>query len=101
MPIDLGSLELYAGPPGAGAPDDLEAVIVAFIDDARDRLRIAVQELESEPITRAITRARARGVNVQIMLEADYLESSIPAGTRRTAGWRRLYCARRSSSASI
>jgi phosphatidylserine/phosphatidylglycerophosphate/cardiolipin synthase-like enzyme len=78
MPIDLGSLELYAGPPGAGAPDDLEAVIVAFIDDARDRLRIAVQELESEPITRAITRARARGVHVQIMLEADYLESSIP-----------------------
>ena len=31
----MGGIELYAGPPGLGGPDDLDAVIREFIDGAR------------------------------------------------------------------
>ena len=53
MSVDIGSLQLFMGPSAVGAPDDLEATIIAFIDRAREELLVAVQELESEPIARA------------------------------------------------
>jgi phosphatidylserine/phosphatidylglycerophosphate/cardiolipin synthase-like enzyme len=78
MAIELDSLKLYIGPRQLGAPDDLEQAIVAFIDGAdqpRSTLLIAVQELESEPITQAIVAAAARKVTVRIVLEGDYLRA--------------------------
>ncbi len=73
MPLDLGSLEFYMGPHTLGAPDNLEETIVNFIDEAKETLDIAVQELESEEIARAIVRARQRGVRIRMVLEGDYL----------------------------
>jgi len=64
-------------PPGLGAADDLEAVIVDFIAGARSKLSIAVQELDSEAIARAILDASWRGVHVELFLEQDYLRTSL------------------------
>ncbi len=75
MALKIGKLELYMGPTGAGAPDDLRQVIVDFIDGASKRLEIAVQELEDEAIAQAIVRARQRKVQVWMVLEADYLRA--------------------------
>ena len=75
MPQKVGNVEFYAGPAAVGAPDDLEAVIVDFINGAQKKLEIAVQELESEPIARAIVDARKRKVLVKLVLEQDYLRA--------------------------
>ena len=76
MPTVIGNVELYMGPHQVGAPDDLEQAIVGFIDGAVSRLDIAVQELESMPITEAILRARKRGCRVRLVVESDYLSVS-------------------------
>jgi phosphatidylserine/phosphatidylglycerophosphate/cardiolipin synthase-like enzyme len=84
MAIDLGALKLFLGPPDilpAGSTavlDDLEAAIVAFIGGAARTLDIAVQELRSRPITDAILAAKARGVRVRLVSEADYLSVERP-----------------------
>lgn len=75
MPIIQGNVEVHAGPHEVGAPDDLERVIVDFIDGAEKRLEIAVQELESLTIAEAIVRARQRKVLVKLVVEQDYLKS--------------------------
>ena len=72
-----GKIEAYVGPQELGAADDLETVIVDFIGGARKRLDIAVQELDSEPIARAILAASWRGVRVTLFLEQDYLRSGL------------------------
>lgn len=76
MSLKIGSVELFMGPRQAGAPDDLEKVIVDFISGAGRRLDIAVQELDSRPIADAIIAARQRKVTVRLVLEGDYLSSS-------------------------
>jgi phosphatidylserine/phosphatidylglycerophosphate/cardiolipin synthase-like enzyme len=76
-PFADAKIEAYVGPPGLGAADDLEAVIVDFIAGARSRLDIAVQELDSEAIAKAILAASWRGVRVTLFLEQDYLRSSL------------------------
>src|SRR3954454_2822175 len=69
-----GKIECYVGPTEKGAPDNLESVIVGFIDGAKKELQVAVQELDNEQIARALVRARIeRGVAVQVFLEQDYL----------------------------
>jgi phosphatidylserine/phosphatidylglycerophosphate/cardiolipin synthase-like enzyme len=73
MGVQLGSLEFYAGPPVLGGPDDLDAVIRAFIAGARKTLYIAVQELDSRAIADAILAAKKAKVRVQLILEGDYL----------------------------
>jgi len=73
MSIIVGNVEFHAGPTQVGAPDDLETVIVNFIDGAQSKLDIAVQELESRPIADAIISARQRGVTVKVVIEQDYL----------------------------
>ncbi|MEM7267930.1 MAG: phospholipase D-like domain-containing protein [Pseudomonadota bacterium] len=81
MAVHVGeNISFFMGPKMEGTSlsglDDLEEVIVDFIDAAEDRLEIAVQELESLQITEAILRARIeRGVKVAIVLEADYLKA--------------------------
>lgn len=70
-----GKIEAYAGPAHLGAANDLEAVLVDFIDKAKSSLFVAVQELDSEPIAQAIIDARWRGVTVRMILEQDYIAS--------------------------
>lgn len=72
----VGNVEFYAGPHDVGAPDNLEQVIVNFIKGAKKRLEIAVQELESEEIAKAIIEARQRKVTVKIVLEQDYMRAA-------------------------
>jgi phosphatidylserine/phosphatidylglycerophosphate/cardiolipin synthase-like enzyme len=79
-----GQIEAFVGPPGLGAADDLEAVIVAFIAGAKKSLDIAVQELDSRLIAQAILDARWRGVDVVLFLEQDYLRTTLK-GTPPTA----------------
>ncbi len=52
-------------------------MIVDFIAGARSKLDIAVQELDSEAIARAILAASWRGIGVTVFLEQDYLRSSL------------------------
>ena len=72
-----GKIEAYVGPPRLGAADDLEAVVVEFIQDARSRLDIAVKELDSEAIARAVLAASWGGVGVTLFLEQNYLRSPL------------------------
>ncbi|MFI6316582.1 phospholipase D-like domain-containing protein [Nonomuraea sp. NPDC050556] len=75
-----GKIEAFVGPTELGAADNLERVIIDFINGAKRFLDIAVQELDSEPIAQAILDARFRGVNVRMVLEQDYLVSAkLPA----------------------
>lgn len=76
MPEKVGRIEFHVGPRETGGPDDLRHAIVSFIDGARSKLEIAVQELEDRPIAEAIIRARRRKVAVWVVLEADYLRAS-------------------------
>jgi phosphatidylserine/phosphatidylglycerophosphate/cardiolipin synthase-like enzyme len=71
--LKLEGIDFYTGPTVLGGADDLSAVIVGFLDGATSSLLIAVQEIDSEPIARAVLAARARGVVVKIILEASYL----------------------------
>jgi phosphatidylserine/phosphatidylglycerophosphate/cardiolipin synthase-like enzyme len=73
MPEKVGNIELYMGPSQVDGPDDLLKTIVDFIDKAEKKLFIAVQELDSEQIAKAIIRARQRKVLVKLVLESDYL----------------------------
>lgn len=78
MGMRVGRAAFFAGPHAQGAPDDLETVIVDFIDGAQKRLEIAVQELESEPIARAIIAARQRKVLAKLVIVQSYLKRSPP-----------------------
>ncbi|HEX6388919.1 MAG TPA: phospholipase D-like domain-containing protein, partial [Solirubrobacteraceae bacterium] len=79
-----GKIEAFVGPRELGAADDLEQVIVAFIEGAKESLDIAVQELDSEVIAQALIDARWRGVSVRAFLEQDYLLSpKLPKATPR------------------
>ncbi len=81
-----GNMQAFLGPPGAaGAPDDLEKVIVDFIDQSEYTLDIAVQELDNPRIAAAIDRAARRkrpGTNtfmrVRFVTEGDYLKEEHP-----------------------
>ena len=68
-----GKIEAFAGPAELGAADNLEDVLIEFIDGARHALYIAVQELDSEPVAQAVINARWRGVDVRMIVEQDYL----------------------------
>ena len=72
-----GKIEAYLGPTELGAPDDLESVIIDFINAARSSLDIAVQELDNPRIAQSILDARWRGVDVDLFLEQDYLRSPL------------------------
>lgn len=78
MSVSVGDIQLFMGPDQTGAPDNLKAPIVDFIDGAKKRLDIAVQELDSEDIGKAIVRAKLRKVQVRLVLESDYLRERKP-----------------------
>ena len=60
MPITRGNITVHLGPAEQGGSDSLVDPIVAFIDRAkrRQKLMIAVQEIDHMPIAAAIVRAR-------------------------------------------
>ncbi len=68
-------IELFLGPDTQGGPDDLEAPIVGFINaaKARQKLKIAVQEIDRPAIAHAIIKARIRGVTIDLVVEQSYL----------------------------
>ena len=59
MPIREGNITYHFGPQELGGADDLRAAIVGFLDDAKEELQIAIQELQDEPI--AATSCPSRG----------------------------------------
>ncbi|MFQ5914296.1 MAG: phosphatidylserine/phosphatidylglycerophosphate/cardiolipin synthase family protein [Nitrospinota bacterium] len=79
MPRTVGNVSVYMGPHTLNAPDNLEEAIVSFIDQAKNNLDVAVQELESRRIAEALIQAKGRRVKVRVVLEGDYLA----AETRR------------------
>ena len=78
MSVSIGNVRIYMGPDDLGGPDDLEFTIVGFVAAARDELLVAVQELQSEAIARALTDASGRGVRVKVILERRYLGTATP-----------------------
>lgn len=75
MPYTVGKIRFYMGPQTVGGPDNLAEAITGFIGKAKKSLDIAVQELDSEEIARAIVNTRPE-VRVRIVTEADYLKES-------------------------
>jgi phosphatidylserine/phosphatidylglycerophosphate/cardiolipin synthase-like enzyme len=73
-----GKIQVFLGPQELGAPDNLEQVIVDFINGATKTLDIAVQELDSETIAQAIIDARWRGIRVRMFIEHDYVFDKDP-----------------------
>ncbi|MCH9020656.1 MAG: phospholipase [Proteobacteria bacterium] len=73
MPRTVRGISLFMGPDNLGAEDDLESAIIGFIGAARSTLDVAVQELESRPIARALIAAKKQGIKVRLVLEGDYL----------------------------
>jgi phosphatidylserine/phosphatidylglycerophosphate/cardiolipin synthase-like enzyme len=92
----LKGIELYAGPPALGGPDDLDAVIRGFIDGAKQSVLVAVQELDSRPVAEAILAAARRPkspptatgtkLRVQVILEGSYLTEDTPLADPFLAG---------------
>jgi phosphatidylserine/phosphatidylglycerophosphate/cardiolipin synthase-like enzyme len=68
-----GKIQAYFGPKELGASDNLQEVIIDFINGAEKYLDIAVQEIDSEKIAQAIINARWRGVKVRAFIEHDYV----------------------------
>ena len=77
MPIVEGNITVYLGPQQQGGPDSLIDPIIDFIDKSkkRQKLKIAVQEIDHQPIAEAIIHARKRGVTVDVVIEQSYLLS--------------------------
>ncbi|MBC2776368.1 phospholipase D-like domain-containing protein [Parasphingopyxis marina] len=75
MPTILGNIELYTGPQELGGADSLIDPIVDFINQAghRQKLMIAVQEIDNQRIAEAIIEARIRGATIDLVIEQSYL----------------------------
>lgn len=79
---DGGWFQLYFSSPVAsrdeadfhGSP--VEAALVTALDGAQQTVDVAIYELESQPITDALIRAKERGVQVRVVTDGEYgLES--------------------------
>jgi hypothetical protein len=75
-----GRLQVFLGPQENGAPDNLEQIIIQFIDDAQHSLDVAVQEIDNPRIAAALDRASRRirpgmttRLRVRFITEGDYL----------------------------
>lgn len=89
MPISRGDITLHFGPQEQGGDDSLLDPIIAFIDTARRRqkLMIAVQEIDHPGIASAIVRARQRGATVDVVIEQSYLLAQrMPADPTQPGG---------------
>ena len=61
MSIKTGNVEFFAGPWELGAPDKLENAVINFIDCAKKKLDIAVQELQSKAVAEAMDLTKYLG----------------------------------------
>lgn len=68
-----GKIQAFVGPVELGAADNLEEVIIDFINGAEKSLDIAVQEIDSEKIAQAMIDASWRGIDVRVVVEHDYI----------------------------
>ena len=73
-------VQLFYGPQEQGAADNLEAIILRFIDEAEHSLELAVQELDNPRIAAALDLAArrlqpgsTRRLRVRLITEGDYL----------------------------
>jgi len=80
-----GKIQIFLGPTENGAPDNLESVIIDFLDSAQFSLQVAVQEVDSQPIADVLDRAARRerpgsttNVSVRLVAEGHYLVESKP-----------------------
>ena len=75
MPITRGDITIHLGPAEQGGPDSLLDPIVDFINKAkkRQKLQIAVQEIDNRKIAEAIIGARKRGATIDVVIEQSYL----------------------------
>jgi len=75
MPTKLGDIELFLGPQQQGGADSLIDPVVKLINSAkrRQKLMIAVQEIDNRQIAEAIIAARLRGAIIDLVLEQSYL----------------------------
>jgi phosphatidylserine/phosphatidylglycerophosphate/cardiolipin synthase-like enzyme len=77
-----GKIKGYVGPADLGAADDLEHIIVEFVERATKTIDVAVQELDSIPIAEALIRKKRAGVSVRIILNHSYLQDETDADHR-------------------
>ena len=86
MDFENGQIQVYFGPRGHNASDNLEDVIVDFINEAEESLEVAVQELDNPRIAKALDNASRRKktskpdrrISVRIVVESGYLRESTP-----------------------
>ena len=86
MDFENGQIQVFFGPQAYQAPDNLEQVIVDFIDGTEESLDVAVQELESPIIAAALDRVSrrkrvsraSRRIPVRVVVESSYLRESRP-----------------------
>ena len=81
-----GRIKGYCGPKELEAPDDLERVIVDFIDQATATIDVAMQEIDNEAIAEALIRRRLGGCHVRVILNHDYLREEGKAAQPRSGG---------------
>lgn len=81
-----GKIECYCGPSDLGAPDDVEAAIIAFVSETTKTLDIAVQELDSFAIAEAVIAKKREGKSVRVLLNRSYLQDETDAEHRPDAG---------------
>ena len=77
-----GKIKGFVGPARLGAADDLQAVIIDFIEQATSTLDVAVQELDNAAIAEALIRKRRDGVRVRVILNHSYLQDATDADHR-------------------
>jgi hypothetical protein len=79
MPITQGDITLHLGPQEQGGPDSLVRAIIDFVDaaKAKQKLQIAVQEIDNPDIAKAIIRTRQRKVTIDLVVQHDYLLAKV------------------------
>lgn len=90
MDFENGNIKVFFGPPGYNAADDLEKVIINFIDKTEESLEVAVQELDNPNIGAALDHASRRQktsnpnqrISLRVIVEADYLRESSPVSAQ-------------------
>lgn len=86
MDFENGKIQVFFGPQAYQAKDDLEKEIVDFINDTKESLDVAVQELENPKIAEAIDAVSRRTrdsrpnrrIPVRVVVESSYLRESKP-----------------------
>ncbi|HMJ04276.1 MAG TPA: phospholipase D-like domain-containing protein [Conexibacter sp.] len=73
-----GKIKGYVGPQDVAEQlDDVEQVIVDFVEQATSTVDVAVQELDSIPIAEALIRQKRAGCSVRIVLNHSYLQDEV------------------------